>query len=56
MSKVLPWLINAFSAPCFIKLLSFLTMSAAGKTQTSVFLLFSTALDIYSLLTYFSLI
>lgn len=57
MNKVLlPQLINAFSTPCFIKLLSFLTMLAAGKTQTSIFLLFSTALDIHSLLTYFPLI
>lgn len=54
--KVLPQLINAFTTSCFIKLLSFLTMLAAGKTQTSIFFLFSTALHISSLLTYFSLI
>lgn len=37
MNKVLPQLINAFRTPCFIKLLSFLTMLATGKTQTSIF-------------------
>lgn len=56
MNKVLPWLINAFSTPCFIKLLSFLTTLAAGKTQASIFLVFSITLDIYSFLTCFSLI